>query len=145
MKRVKFRRKAKSKQVNNATTILYARRFQSSREEFANFFFGNPFLNIVGNVESVESATEIIKSKRPDVIITGSIFDDGRIEDILKAVKAEKNYRPYIILITSLPGYLVDSLVDNDVDLIFYEYAGHSWRHVGVHLMELRGMGKLAE
>ena len=106
-----------NKTFGEQTTVLHVRRFRRARENFARLFTEK--FNIEGNVESAEQAIAVIKSKRPAVIIAGSMFEDGTIADILQAVRTEPNYRPHIILTTVFLEYTVSKF--QNIDIVFRE------------------------
>ena len=83
-------------------SILYVRRFKFAREQFIESFADSPLFEVMNVAENIEQALILTKTQKPSLIVTGAIFEDGTVKDLVRGVESILNFRPHIVLVTAL-------------------------------------------
>jgi|GEM_PF-3426967 len=104
-------------------SILYVRKFEYPRENFLKSFANSSLFKVVNTAENVEGALELIKTQKPSIVVTGTMFEDGTAYDIIKGIESILNYRPYIAIVTALPLNDVCAYYRRGADHIFCDMA----------------------
>ena len=102
-------------------SVLYVKKFAFARERFIEKFADSSLFEVVNVAKNIKQALELIEEHKPSIIVTGTLFEDGTVKDLIKEIEAILNFRPHIVIFTVLSFNEVYKYSYGVVDHAFYE------------------------
>jgi len=102
-------------------TILLARNLRLRCKRFVDHFARNPYFAITDVVSTIAIALERIEEDTPSIVVTGAVFEDGSLTDMIEAIRSKPlPFQPHIIVMTTMSPMVVRENLDG-ADAVFYD------------------------